>query len=404
MQVFGKCRPPELSDTNRGIPSTVLSGSNFRSAFTGEFVELGGHPVGERDGCGSFCRRKTGWPSFATCGRYPMPGHLKWRAKEMSNRICRRTGFTLIELLVVIAIIAVLIALLLPAVQQAREAARRMQCRNNLKQLGLALQNYHDNYRVFPAGFNMSSLFPTDQSAWSWTVMILPYVDQAPLYSGLLPNSPDRLSVALANPKKLSLLQTSLPALLCPSDPAPGPNANRPLSDSNNVQVQVATMSYVVNQGVNRTYPSDGLFDRDICRGIRDITDGASNTILLGERTSQAPTKNGVGAAGIWAGISIWISGGLPDSGPTCVIGNSSFRMQSGTWLAVPTVSLPNQCYSSQHVGGATFAMADGSVRFISENISSSTALGDPTYTNPASWGVYQCLAGRADGQVVSEF
>jgi len=323
----------------------------------------------------------------------------------MSVNRARRFGFTLIELLVVIAIIAVLIALLLPAVQQAREAARRAQCKNNLKQIGIALHTYHDSLLCFPAGFTTSNAYPADQSAWSWIAMILPYLDQAPLFNALQPNAPDRLSAALSNSAKLALVQTSLPVLICPSDPAPKLNPDRQLVNSSNAPVQLATMNYVANHGVDRVFPSDGVFDRDTNRGLRDITDGASNTILVGERASGDISKTGRGAAGIWPGVAINLSSaGLPDGGPMCVIGNSSFRMQNGTWIANPAIKLPNQCYSSQHVGGAHFLFADGAVRLISENIESTAALGDPAYKNPTTWGVYQRLAGRADGQIIGEY
>lgn len=129
--------------------------------------------------------------------------------------LTRKRGFTLIELLVVIAIIAILIALLLPAVQQAREAARRSTCKNNLKQIGIALHNYHDTHSVLPPGvlmFDDGSGDPDpDLGNWGWNTFLLPYIDQAPLYNQLTPNGANFPTSAAG-----SLIQTVVPILVCP--------------------------------------------------------------------------------------------------------------------------------------------------------------------------------------------
>ena len=128
----------------------------------------------------------------------------------MASRRDRLRGFTLIELLVVIAIIAILIALLLPAVQQAREAARRTQCKNNLHQIGIAIHNYHDTFRIFPPGHVTSVHYDvTDNTMWGWAVMILPYIDQSPMYNLLTPGDVT-LGFALADAARLKGLQTPL--------------------------------------------------------------------------------------------------------------------------------------------------------------------------------------------------
>ena len=125
----------------------------------------------------------------------------------MKSEIVTKRGFTLIELLVVIAIIAILIALLLPAVQQAREAARRSQCKNNLKQMGLALQNYHDTHRVFPISHGDTG------NSFGWRASVLPNIDQAPLYNKI------NFSENIINTDNLEVARTPLPVYRCPSDP-----------------------------------------------------------------------------------------------------------------------------------------------------------------------------------------
>ena len=143
-----------------------------------------------------------------------------------------RRGFTLIELLVVIAIIAILVALLLPAVQQAREAARRSQCKSNLKQIGIGLHNYYDTFSVLPPGFvhiHGTGNTNTDKGNWGWGTFILPYMDQSALYEALSPGEPDpavagsdgSLAAAVENPTKRAEMQKKLAAFRCPSDTGP---------------------------------------------------------------------------------------------------------------------------------------------------------------------------------------
>ena len=140
-----------------------------------------------------------------------------------------RKGFTLIELLVVIAIIAILVALLLPAVQQAREAARRSQCKNNLKQIGIGMHGYHDTFSTLPPGFVRVHAADTDKGNWGWGTFILPFMDQGALYEALSPgevdpavtNSNGSLASAVQNPAKRAEMQNALPAFRCPSDTGP---------------------------------------------------------------------------------------------------------------------------------------------------------------------------------------
>lgn len=313
----------------------------------------------------------------------------------------QRRGFTLIELLVVMAIISILMSMLLPAVQQAREAARRTQCQNHLKQVCLALHNYHEVHATFPPGFVSSSAAWADQSAWGWAIMILPMLEQTPWYQQLDPGKPDRLSQALANPAKLRLLQSPLPVFLCPSDTGPTLNPDRRL-DPKGANVEVARANYIGSHGVKRIYPGDGIFDRDTSCRMRDIVDGASNTFLAGERAIHAFPGGGQRGGAVWAGVTdFWGTTTLPDNGPFGVIGNASFRLQSGLWLENPLFSVPSISFSSLHPGGAHFGLCDGSVRFVNENIHS--VIGNPT-TDVRQWGLYQLLAVRNDGRPVGDY
>lgn len=333
----------------------------------------------------------------------------------------RLRGFTLIELLVVIAIIAILIALLLPAVQQAREAARRSQCKNNLKQIGLALHNYHDVYGRFPIGCQDAG---GNEEMWGWPASILPQIDQAPLFNQLQV-SDLRLRQVLENDTIRPLLKTPLPAFICPSDPhgelmdAGGPNGRGRHFNGNNTSSVVdnnnwraAKSNYIGNCGYNDvdqgadSRHTRGVFQaRNRSYKFRDIKDGTSNTIMVGERTTFC-------AAGSWAGNRNPRGGGW--QGADYTLGRTS----------IP-INMPNNSahyctegFDSAHEGGAQFLLCDGSVHFISENIDYNLHInatdrvrdGDgPTRTGwgnnvTSQLGVYQRLGNRDDGQPTGEF
>ncbi|MEZ6154028.1 MAG: DUF1559 domain-containing protein, partial [Pirellulaceae bacterium] len=256
-----------------------------------------------------------------------------------------RIGFTLVELLVVIAIIGILVGLLLPAVQAAREAARRMQCTNNLKQIGLALHNYHDTHHKFPYASYLDKTFintdlthPSLNSQWAWSAMILPFIEQGNMYNQLNVGT-NTFEAAANNPVGLALLQTPLPAFICPSDAEAGVNRNRPFEMKAggglcNGMSLPATVEFAKSNypGCNGNDDSDGIFNsggnRDI--GIKDITDGTSNTIMVGERPSNR-YKNQTVAEGPWAGI--WAGQELTCDNITnvwCLVGKTEFQMNSG--------------------------------------------------------------------------
>ena len=284
-----------------------------------------------------------------------------------------RRGFTLIELLVVIAIIAVLIALLLPAVQQAREAARRSQCKNNMKQIGLALHNYHDSHGILPLNDN-----PAKHR--SGFVHMLPYLDQAPMYN--IMNQTLDQTVA----PNVQFNTKSMPVFLCPSDP----DANRTDLAGSDSSGTGAPADYAFNvgdnpnsttttgapgpdaYGNNAAYsPSRGPFTRyGWSARLRDVTDGTSNTIGLGE------------CLGV---LCSWQSGWATQTFATTAFppnyNNSTFKASPGSPDCIG--------YRSSHVGGIHVVMLDGAVRFVSNNISGT---------------IYNAIQSRAQGEVVGDF
>lgn len=309
----------------------------------------------------------------------------------------RNSGFTLIELLVVIAIIAILIALLLPAVQQAREAARRTQCRNNLKQLGLAMHNYLDVFQKFP--INIYGGYTTcytlvvggyDQNSYSWgfPVRILPYVDQAPLYNTINPGAN-----TIAGSGQMNAV---VPGFKCPSDPqdptefqshiyitgniAMGVGSYKGVMGSdwkwgaytNSVMTQACGDSFVANNGL---FPCLSFL---YSKSIEKVKDGTSNTFLLGETIcNQKFATDGTGPGNNWMNSASVVA--------TTAVPLNSFSNSTPT-------SFPwdqRWSFGSAHTGGAQFLMGDGAVRFLSNNISLIT---------------YRALSTYDQGETIGEF
>jgi prepilin-type N-terminal cleavage/methylation domain-containing protein/prepilin-type processing-associated H-X9-DG protein len=292
------------------------------------------------------------------------------------------SAFTLIELLVVIAIIAILIALLLPAVQQAREAARRSSCKNNLKQMGLAMHNYHDAHGSFPYGL-------WDDDSFGWGTFLLPYLDQAPLYSRLNfdfhRSTPTGGSLAAdieggrtAIPGHV--IYTPLQVFLCPTAPLEGRRNGR----------GPARSDYLGCNGTN----DDGVFVRwrdqnngqDPIISIRDITDGTSNTFTIGEGAWHAVWNNGI--QDVTDDYPLWVGGISTDE---------SHIRKTDTRL---NVGGDDDSFGSYHPGGAHFLFADGHVTFISENIDANTGVG----SNHQAYGTYNMLGTKNDARVIGEF
>ncbi|WP_437223358.1 DUF1559 domain-containing protein [Planctomicrobium sp. SH661] len=326
----------------------------------------------------------------------------------------RHQAFTLIELLVVIAIIAVLVALLLPAVQQAREAARRSQCKNNLKQYGLALHNYHETYGMFPIAATGPATTGRDQlPRISWQTRILPYLDQAPLFNQLnLSNGTEAGYQTLSNGKQFRSI--SLPVVTCPSDPSTsprGPWATGSYAGSmgsqwvesgvanctpyNNIALKTAVYGNTSDKS-----QLSGMFCRNAMTiRIADVTDGTSNTIHVGEIIPRCVSQDdpNYNERSCWShATSVNNAEGqtvLPmNDFTTCVHLGPNRRYNTSYQHCATAVDSWHFFYGfrSHHVGGAHFLLADGSVRFLGENIDHAK--------------VYQALGGRDDGKVIGEF
>lgn len=323
----------------------------------------------------------------------------------------KRPGFTLVELLVVIAIIGILVALLLPAVQAAREAARRMSCGNNLKQLGLALQNFHDTYKTFPQG-----LPDDDIKVLGWGFYILPYMEQQPLY--------DQMAAVVKNAGHVLILRTGshismdvtgdihnvdhasmqpftktvLEGYICPSSPLPNRDNDGYGASSyvgcagNDISGWFGGCTGSANppsayHGLHQTgmLTQSGHNTQSWLWRMADCTDGTSNTIIVGEvgrSQNVSPTDIGNGRFPLWAGGNNNANcSGLNDMGSHLRIGDPNH------WINRKTGDESNTSFGSFHPGGAQFVFVDGSIHFLPETI-------DTT--------IYTYLCNRRDGQVVS--
>jgi prepilin-type N-terminal cleavage/methylation domain-containing protein/prepilin-type processing-associated H-X9-DG protein len=298
-----------------------------------------------------------------------------------------RPGFTLIELLVVIAIIGVLIALLLPAVQKVREAANRSKCLNNLKQIGLAMHNYHDSFNVLP--YARSGGRPQDNS---WAVLVLPYIEQGPLYSRyttpipngsggtFMMNSDSGLNdLNRSEFRATGALEAQVPTFLCPSRRSPGPDAMSMNGGATYDNEEGACGDYGVISGDRSNRYNTGAFhiNDQYAVGIRfaQILDGLSNTLLAGEK--HVPT-GGFGAVPndfiIYASKDASTIGRL--AGPGCP-------------LAVSLIESFNDQFGSNHPGTVQFVFCDGHVQGLGTSIHDD---------------VLGLLANRADGQVIPSY
>ncbi len=311
-----------------------------------------------------------------------------------------RRGFTLVELLVVIAIIGILVGLLLPAVQAAREAARRMQCSNNSKQIGLALHNYHDAFKMLPAGCgglpNAAGTF--NGHGWTWHAGILPYLEQAPLYEsiqGLDGMGHENGSQSAGKP--LIVKATTLSGFWCPSQPdvrsGPQKNGYQPSNYNGNMGTRIGngndncicTGIATLNDMRTKDWGcmnGDGIFYVASRTRFGDVSDGLSNTIFV----SEVPDSGGAALGQFGAGCDrrLIFSNGADANPP-----EELTEFLIGAETNDPINGGAEEAAGSFHTGGAHFTFGDGSVHFLSENIDMTT---------------YRALSTRFGGEVVKEY
>ena len=323
----------------------------------------------------------------------------------MSSPITKPRGFTLIELLVVIAIIAVLIALLLPAVQQAREAARRSQCKNNLKQIGLAFHSYHDSVKGFPFAWYATA---APLNAASWGSMVLPYLDQQPLYKKYdFRTGAFTTPASVVGTANVAVISTRLTAFLCPSTPSMAPtyNAATPAGALPGLPAlawTAATSDYSAATGVMNAYgvppaspggSRDGALSFGILCSTTMIKDGTANTILVGERTG-GPTifyRGGVTAPAAVQAVGPTNGGGWGDAlnGEHWITGSLIDGSGASGPCGINCTNQRGRGFYSFHAGGAHFVMADGRVLFLNQSLSSTT---------------FAALITRNKGEVIGEY
>jgi len=302
-------------------------------------------------------------------------------------RLLQRKGFTLVELLVVIAVIGILIALLLPAIQMAREAARRTQCANNLKQIGMGLQNYHDVNKRFPPSYIRANYF-------GWGSLILPYVEQQSLHSEIDFRRALVDTTAAGSMSNAEVTRTVLATYRCPSSGAPL-RIDKIRAGLHEVLVtDMAVANYAACQGSQRTANGSGddgygVMFGDSRIGIEDILDGTTNTIMVGEYTEADEPPS----FGRHQSLNLCYWAGTADG-----VDNSDIsKANGGSTLCELNHPRDNACFRSRHPSGALFVFCDGSVHFLEDSIES-----DTTNTNGDNMATYQKLAHRHDGQVVS--
>lgn len=294
------------------------------------------------------------------------------RTKPNERVLTHQWGFTLIELLVVISIIAVLIALLLPAVQSAREAARRVQCVNGLKQLNLALHNYHDAHGSYPQGYWYSPNYVW--GGFGWAGAILPYVEQSNLYSGM------NMTVAVWESQNQTMCQTHLQFYLCPSDET----SEYGLLDRYGMQFSMSSYVASFGPGDMDTNPDDsrGVFYRNSRTSVRMIPDGMSNTLSLGERHNGEFEVHTATDHGHMLAETVW-AGAIREFPDDDHAHTTLFETGNGP----NSLEMNDRNCACRHPGVCNFGFMDGSVRAIKSSISVT---------------IFQALSTRGGGELIS--
>ncbi len=266
-----------------------------------------------------------------------------------------RFAFTLIELLVVIAIISILIGLLLPAVQKIREAANRMSCTNNLKQMGLACHNYHDTNECLPPGYLATAAYPDTAPGWGCGMFLLPFLEQDNLYRQIDQTQPVESQIAC---------RQSLRVFRCPSDPS-FPGTYTVVDATLSPICEMAPSSYAATVGSDASevdaLDGNGVFYRNSRTRFADITDGLTNTVFIGDRAFAD-------AKGCWAGIptNSITQPGSTNPWQTTTGSGQCLVLVHNNWINIKTDADGGlDDFSSKHTGGVNLLMGDGSVRFV---------------------------------------
>lgn len=291
-------------------------------------------------------------------------------------RTKHRPGFTLVELVTVIFVVTTLLVLLAPSIHQAQQDARRDACKNNLKQVGLAMHNYHETHKCFPPGWTGRHPHAGDEGRYGWAMFLTPFLDQAPLYK--------QVDFKDQQPHQVEATQAALPVFRCPADTTEVLNSFRGGFGTSNYSANFGSVAPPRwrNAGLSLNWPGDSPTPKTTdgicwwnsnCR-FRDITDGSSNTLNAGERSVA-------GAAGIWMGVRG--NNFESDQVTDCSSGN---EINSGM-----------ASFSSAHEGGALFLFCDGTVRHINEDIDSGSR-------DDGRPGTFQRLGSRHDGEIIGEF
>jgi len=308
---------------------------------------------------------------------------------KLPSRSHRRAAFTLVELLVVIAIVGVLVALMLPAVQMARESARKTHCANNLKQLGLGMQTYLITHKSFPPGYTSVVMPDHDDGGpgWAWGSMILPFIEETSLRDQVDQMIQVNPSTSLRSAEAQAIVTKNLPVFDCPSDDIFEPVIDIPSKTSTRIICRMAAANYVACAGTIRPTCKlcrdkfDGVFGRNRAIFPRELTDGLSKTLCVGERASR------------WSRPTIW--GVVPNSkvidnqkpglyaaGPAFVLGttfNEGFNIESALDdMDHGTIGTFAESFGSTHPGGAFFMFCDASVHFVYDDA-------DPSILNALS-------------------